>query len=328
MKKIDVILLKILVFSLILFVFSVIFSTEKRNSPKSLESSILNKKYATDIKKIEIEQMGDTEQAEIVTLTSYGKLWTVSDANQAIISRANEKSIHSFIETAVKIRKFYAISSKNTDFSGESNTDNFFMRVSFFVSDADAVSEIYFGHETALTDRIYLSSSVSPHIYETQNDFHQFLTTDVNYWSERAILPEIEQPVKLVFEDFTGSYSAKTVLDEKSEQFLSKIDALRSVRHGILFDGDFLERNENRAGAKRISRLTAFDGNGRIVQIDFFEHTTQSESGEEEKSCFYKKSVLPSQLDTQEIAFAFYSQNAVYELSLWTYGRICSIISP
>ena len=66
--------------------------------------------------------------------------------------------------------------------------------------------------------------------------------------------------------------------------------------------------------------------------IDSAENTLSTTAGKNQSpesapSYYYKKSVSPSQIDSQETAFAFYSENAVYEISSWTYERIKSVFT-
>ncbi|MBR4322686.1 DUF4340 domain-containing protein, partial [Treponema sp.] len=205
-------------------------------------------------------------------------------------------------------------------------------------------TKIHFGLSNSLKNRIYFRSEGKKTVYESQNDFEQYLNTDINYWSEGEIIPEITNPVQIslvirespaLSQESGSQKSGKITLDEKSENFAQKSRTLISLRHGAI-------TGEKQSSLKRLSTLQIHDGSGRIARIEFFEKmdafidsavnplsTTEgkNQSPESASSYYYKKSVSPSQIDSQETAFAFYSENAVYEISSWTYERIKSVFT-
>ena len=324
MKKIDRLLLKLLAASAILFLFSLAFSNKGKSAQKSVESAILNQKYKNEVAEIEITEK-DEAGSESITLAQHGDLWLLTkkdeSTNSEFCTLADKKIINSLIENAIKIRKVYTISDRTADYDslglGEKNATT----LTFRKNDGTLFTKVHFGHADSLKNRIFIRSERSKTAYECENDFQQYLTTKTNYWSEGEIFSEIKNPAKitLILNEGSEASAQKTlVLDEKSDNFTSKAHALLSLRHGTILS------EEVTTNAIKIAELTAQDGNGRIARIAFFEKTENAFGEEAEQSYFYTKSVTPSEIDSAETRFAFYSEHAAYEISAWTFVRIKS----
>ena len=331
MKKLDKLLTKILIFSIILFTFSIIFSKKEKSSPKPVESALLNPKYKNEVSEIEIQI---PSQNGAITLKKQGDFWLLvkneGKGTAEIRTFADKKLVTSFIEKTSEIRRLYQVSDRESDFEGLETSDNTGITANFSGNNSKMYTKLHFGSTNSITNRTFVRSEGSKITYETENDLSQFLTTDTNYWSEGEILPgDILKRTKLVEMSFEEK-SVKSTLDEKSENFVSKSGTLLSLRHGsIKSEEDFLSimqgQNPNPAAI-----LNAQDGSGRKIRIEFFEYEEENHSDSEReaaskdfsKSYLYKKSVIPSPAETQENAFAYYSENAFYEISAWTYDKI------
>ena len=329
MKKIDKILFKILIAAIFIFVFSMIFSNKAKNAPKAIESAILNPSHKNEVGLIEIEETSENGNDKI-RLKKQGDFWllfkTDDDGKSEICSFADKKIINALLENASKIRKIYKIGDiKNNDSFIINNIShkNEKFSIAFYQNDSRLYTKVQFRDENSLKNRINFRSEGSKIIYECENDFHQFLNTGTNYWSEGEIFPEIENPVEIKFlKNERSEVSGRKifVLGEKSENFSSKSRMILSLRHGKISNckGEIFNS---------FAKLTIQDGSGRIANIEFFEKSMQNEKTIEspEFEFFYKKNIIPSEIDSQENAFAFYSENAIYEISAWTYEKIKSL---
>ena len=319
MKNLDKILIKFLILSLILFVFSLFFSKNGKNTPKAIDSAILNPKHSSEISQIEIN-VPYQEDGSII-FKKQGNFWLLEKdlpSGEKIISQADSAIIESFIKNSSKIRKLYKVSDKSSDYESFSVSENSGIAVSFAGKNSKMYTKVHFGHSDSLKNRIYFRSEASKITYECENDFQQYLTTETNYWSEGKIIPEIKNPVQISFkinESSVGQPPKATTLDEKSASFSTKSKALLSLRHGKIWPETTIN-SEN-----YISTLTVQDGSGRIAKLDFF----KIQKGDDE-SYFYRKSIQPSPVDSQENTFAFYSEKAAYEISAWTYEKIMQTI--
>ncbi|MBR1536726.1 MAG: DUF4340 domain-containing protein [Treponema sp.] len=294
MKKLNILLLKIFLLSLLFFIFSLVFSTEERSKQKADESALLNPGHKNKVGFIEITKASENEA---ISLKKQGDFWLLikkTDGGQnQTCTYAEAKIVNSLLENAAKIRKIYKISGNQKDFERLKLSQNNSVSINFQKNDGEAFSRLYFGEENSLKNRIYFRSGLSENAFETENNFSQYLNCDINYWAAGEIFPEIKNPVN----------ASKEIL---------------SLRHGkILENGEDIV-----AKGRAVWTLIVQDGNGRSVKLDFFEKTGLLESGEAEKSYFYKKTISPSEIDSGENIFAFYSENAVYEISEWTYERL------
>ena len=355
MKKIDRLLLKILAASAVIYTISVIFSNDKKNAEKPVESAILNPKYKNEVREIQIQKNSGGETEEI-TLKKRGDFWLLEkdfpEAEEAakspgekITAISDGKIIESLIEKSTKIRKMYKISDNDKNYRSFGLSDGSAISVSFLKNDGSLYTKIDFGYADSLTNRIYLRSLISETVYATENEFSQYLTTDSNYWSEGEFFPEIKNTVKIslelkktesqkslkesaldekirssmlksVIEENPSETAQKIVLDEKSPDFAEKSRKLLSLRHGKVrpqsaLDSSFL-----------IATLTVEDGSGRISVVDVFEVSGEVEPAAGENSYFYRKRIVPSPADSNETAFALLAEDAVYEISGWTWGRL------
>ena len=319
MTRQNKLLFKVLLVSVLIFAFSLIFSKKDRNAAKSVESAILNPSHKSEVSLIEIE----TGESGAITLKKQGDFWLLSkegEKGQAICTIADSKIINSLIENAAKIRKLYAISEKFSDYERLGLTENLSTSISFLKNDSNLYTKVHFGYSDSLKNRIFLRSESSKAAYECENDFHQFLTTQTNYWSEGEIFPEIENPVKITLKINEGSEVSpeKTLtLDEKSPNFDQKTGSLLSLRHGNISEPKDNSHEETGKSGKSKAILTIQDGNGRIARLTFY--------ALQDGSYFYTKNVTPSEIDSQETRFALYSEKAAYEISEWTYKRIISL---
>lgn len=319
MKNLDKILIKFLILSLILFVFSLFFSKNGKNTPKAIDSAILNPKHSSEISQIEIN-VPYQEDGSII-FKKQGDFWLLEKdlpSGEKIISQADSAIIESFIKNSSKIRKLYKVSDKSSDYESFSVSENSGIAVSFTGNNSKMYTKVHFGHSDSLKNRIYFRSEASKITYECENDFQQYLTAETNYWSEGKIIPEIKNPVQITVkmnESSVGQPSKTITLDEKSASFSIKSKALLSLRHGQIWSETTIN-SEN-----YISTLTVQDGSGRLAKLDFF----KIQKGDDE-SYFYRKSIQPSPVDSQENIFALYSEKAAYEISAWTYEKIIQTV--
>ncbi|WP_407429369.1 hypothetical protein [Treponema sp.] len=278
-----------------------------------MESAILNPKFKTSVKKILIQTKNSNGHEDSIEITKYGDIFIVSKPYMSISTTADTKIITSLIEKSTDILTMYKLSEKESDFNSFFGSKTGVTEISFLNQNDSSLSTILFGTTDNLKNRITIKSKDSNVIYETEDKFSQYLTADINYWTEGDIISEINNPVELKFEEaLTGSQASltKIKIDEKSKDFIQKSKTLLSLRHGKLHTKTELEE------LQKIAFISMQDGNGRIVKLDFFKNT---------EGCLYTKTVIPSEIDSQESAFAFYSENAVYEISEWTYRRIKEI---
>jgi len=327
LTKLNNFLLKILLASILIFGLSLIFSRNEQSAPKALESALLNPKYKGEVNMITIQAQEESVSTNKkgnsqITLKKQGDFWLFSkfteESNEEICAIADTKIVDSLLEKAASLRSLYKITDREKDYLSLGLSENAESTLSFSKNNDKLYTKIHFGVSNSLKNRIYFRSEASKITYECENDFQQYLTTETNYWSEGKFIPEIKNPVQISFkmnEGSVGQPPKATTLDEKSSSFSTKSKALLSLRHGQIWSETTIN-SEN-----YISTLTVQDGSGRIAKLDFF----KMQNGDEE-SYFYRKSLQPSPVDSQQNIFAFYSEKAAYEISAWTYEKIIQTV--
>ena len=323
MTKLNNLLFKILLISAAIFAVSLVFSKKERSEPKAIETAILNPSHKSEVNLIEIQS--DENGTGTITLKRQGDFWLLSKKGEnesEICTIADSKIIGSLLENAGKVRKIYKITENESDYSSLGISKSPGTTIVFSQNHDRVYTKVQFGYSNPLKNRIYFRSEASKTVYETENDFHQYLTAQTNYWSEGEVFPEIKNPVQITLktnESSVVSARKSFSLDEKSPDFLKNSHTLLSLRHGEI------QSEATVANSKKIAAITIHDGSGRGARLDFFEKTEIPSNGESEKSYFYTKSVTPGEADSQETRFALYSEKAAYEISSWTYERILSI---
>ncbi|MCR4821692.1 MAG: hypothetical protein K5873_02330 [Treponema sp.] len=313
MKKKDRILNIILLSSFFIFILSIIFKNGEKSAPKSIDSAILNPKNIESVNLIELSHSRQGKASSIF-LKKQGDFWLFyGEEGKETVTFADSKMVKSLIENSSQIRKIYPISAKREDFFSLGIEEGQTFTLNFLESEGKILTKVNFGKTDSLKNRIYFSSCLESMAYECQDSFSQFLTLDSAYWAEGQIFPEIKNSTAITFTENNKVFS----LDEKSQNFSSKNQSLLSLRHGKTFNSEKIK------GMVKKTSLTIQDGNGRISRLDFY----QSSANEEESSYYYIKSIKAGENESQENTFALYSENACYELSLWTYGKIQSLFN-
>lgn len=319
MQKLNKRLVKLLILSAALFVFSIFFSNKGRNAPKSTESVLFNPKYLNETDSVIItvkKESGD----EVLTIKKEGDFWLLKKQDEKgneLCTFADIKLVSSFFERLCEFRKLYKVSDKEKDFSALATDENNALSISFTNRSGKDFPSLYFGHQNQITGRIFLRSGESKTTYESQNNLSQFLTTDLNYWAEGEILSGINNPLTITLSQGESSKA----IDEKTEGFEAKKRSLLSLRHGKIISEKALEEILDKGKMFADSFFKAQDGSGRIAVLTFF----KAEEGGE--SIYYTRKVTPSPAESSENTFVLYSENCAYEISEWTYHKIISIFN-
>ncbi len=315
MNKTERLLIKFLIPSAIIFTLSLIFPTGKKNAQKTVKSAILNPKYKDDLSEIKITVSNDS-----ILIKKYEDLWLMTKKNgdEETSTLADSAIINSLVEKAIKIQNMYKISDKKSNFDALKVTESNSTSISFIGKDNKLYTKVHFGYKNSLLNRIALRAENSNSVFEAENLFDQYLNCDINYWADGLILNEASNPLYITFSD--EKTDLKT--SETNASFSETKKTLTSLRHGrILHKGDLKNMSFE-------SKLIMQNGDGRIVKIYFYKENASKIRGtkteNDEGSYFYTRSFIPSPLDSKERAEALKKDDALYEISSWTYERIKS----
>lgn len=206
---------------------------------------------------------------------------------QGIYTYADTKTIENLISNLTKLRNLYKISDRIDAKVSLNLTDDTARIVTVIDNRGNSVSKLYFGFDDSLTSRINTSTERGKVSYETEDDISPYLKTDLNFWT----IPEIFFAVK-----------------NPSNLSLSKNDlhTLKSLRHGKIHSSIKLPVDCTRVNSVLIK------GQYNISQkIDFYFHQTVDG---------------PEYFYTQNIEPEIINNNAVFEISQWTYDRITKLL--
>lgn len=276
--------------SFFIFLFSIFFSKSEKSSPKSLQTALLNPNYKESVSKITISSKNNS-----IYLEKKSDFWF---ANNSVL--VDSKLVETLISNSFKIRDVFKISENESDFEKLelSNLNSVFIE---FSDNEKSFSKIYFGISDSLSNRIAFRTEQKTEAYETENNFSQFLTFDLNYWSAGEIFYEIKNPqtIKLTLFNEDNSIQKSKSFNSSDENFSSISHDILSIRHGSI------SLNENKIDLKKIAVLECHDGDGQISIIEILKN----------KNDYFVKNKIKKNL----------CDNSLYEISEWTFKKITEI---
>lgn len=224
---------------------------------------------------------------ELLTLRKQENYWTCEKSG--IYTFADTKTIENFTAYLTKIRSMYKISDSKDAKIDLKLTEDSAVIITIIDENSKILSKLYFGNEDALTSRIPVTTEKGKICYETQDDFSPYLKTDLNFWAVPEIFFAIKNPSNL-------NLSA------------SDLHTFQSLRHGKIFESTLIPVN-----AQCVKSITLYGQYDSSQRIDFYEYTARKEEG---KNYLYTLTVEPQ---------SFYN-NAIFELSSWTYDKIKELL--
>ena len=288
--------------SVLIFCISLFFAHSRSISPRPFLSAILNPSKEKKINKITIL----TDENERLELKKINSNWfaTLFNDEGATTARAENSLLESFVKKVAKIRPLYKISENPSDFSAFALKEN--AAVVEFFSDEERAIKVLFGLRDALSSRIFFRNDDKT-VFETEDDFSQFLTTSLDFWAcgefFSAITETDVQSVRFVAPEKQLDFKA----DASNDDFSSLAHSLLILRHGNVKNARFFGES------RLVATLFVFSGNGNAVKLEIFENA--------EKVHFSKKTEWGR--EGEEIV----AENAFYEMSDWTFEKIFSLFS-
>lgn len=207
--------------------------------------------------------------------------------NRGIKTFADKKTVSNFIKNLSKIRNMYKISDSLNGRIGLGLTEGSAQIVTVVGSNGKILSKLYFGASDSLSSRITVAAEKGKICYETEDDFSAYLKTDVNFWSIPEIFFAIKNPSNLKLSS-------------------ADLHTLLSLRHGKIYGANAFP--ENAVFEKSITLFGQYDS---LQRVDFYKSKAQ-----EGFEYFYSQTVEPQVV----------KDNAVFEVSSWTYERLQKIL--
>lgn len=222
----------------------------------------------------------------IISLKNENDIWSAEE--QGIHTFAEEKNIESLIKNLTKIRKMYKISDSLEAKIDLSLTQDSAKIITIIDNRGLVVSKLYFGLQTALTSRINLCTENAKVCYETEDNISAYLHTDIDFWTKPEIFFAVKNPSNLNIP-------------------AADLSTLLSLRHGKVL----LSQNVP-YGCTRIDSVTLIGQFNSFQTVDFY--SRKNDDGTDEY--FYIQHIEPETI----------TNNAVYEISGWTYSRLTTLL--
>ena len=207
--------------------------------------------------------------------------------NRGIKTFAEKKTVSNFIKNLTKIRNMYKISDSINGRMELGLIEGSSQIVTVVGSNGKILSKLYFGASDSLSSRITVATEKGKICYETEDDFSIYLKTDVDFWSIPEIFFAIKNPSNLKLSS-------------------ADLHTLLSLRHGKIYGANAFP--ENAVFEKSVTLFGQYDS---LQRVDFYKRKTQ-----EGFEYFYSQTVEPQVI----------KDNAVFEVSSWTYERLQKIL--
>lgn len=303
-KKVDLVLGLIIIFLSILALPKIILKNQGKNI-KSLETSLLNKKYLEKINSIYIGDSVDTlhfQKKGDIWLCIYGDLVFFADNN--LVSQ--------MLTNFSKTRNLLQISNRAENLSQYGLAEEEAFNISFFQEDLagnkNEFSSIFFGIENSDRTRIYLKTNRKNTVYSMENDLYQYFNTRLETFGLMELIPiqdskseSLVESIEIV--DFSKD-NFKTIKKIGDEDFSDLVHRLFSLRGATLFQEDILASDN----MKLLKSITAKTSKNTFYNIEIYSYTN-SISGVQ----YFVKTNF-SDKDS--------SVNYVMEISSWTKSRL------
>lgn len=295
-RKEDRILPCLCAVSFLFFVCSLLFPKADGSPPQPRTMSMLSPAGAEAVRAVSLSR-----GTRALLCARHDGVWIAEQDGRCAV--ADGKMLDSLVARLSKPRTVYKIADDYKSVMSHDLDEVLPFSLSFFDGDGNGLSEILFFASDFLTGRMSFASVRSKVLYESEDDVFSFLSADLNVWAAGEICAGIADPVLITF----SSPSASGSVAEGEEGFADAARELLGVRHGRIAEaGPF--------SAPPALEVAVHGGNGRIVRVRVF-----SEGGD----FFLSRMVVPSVVfDSGETAAGFLRENAVYEISGWTYSRL------
>lgn len=264
----------------------------KRNNPIPIQSALLNPKYHNDIAQIIIKSpkngsTSDTMNETELVLTKSDSIWVGSYQGAEVGIEhekwpASKETVENLITSSETILKMYKISDSVSHWNSFSVSEGQAFELLFVEANGTTISDLFFGLENPLTNRIAVRSGSKQTVYEVDNSFSTFLTTDDSFWCDPYLYPQ-----------------AVTGLSTSEEQSF--------LRHGKITTKSSINQNAF------IQKKKKDFGNGAEVVLSIFQ------SGDE--FCVVPV-FTASPACTNSEKECIFSLSYVYTISSWTYQKL------
>ena len=294
--------------AILLLTYAVSYSKKLSSTDKrvSVKSALVNPENKDKITSFTLQ-----DNNGLLNFQKKEGFWCLYEENENYSVPASNKLVEDFLNEMIKIHNMYKISdpnmSKKTDFSLDSKYFPAETQISFKYMLSDGRDyNLLFGNKDFSQANRYISAENNASVYEVENTFEPYLTTNVQNWSEPYIISQqvfgsiSEEDVQNV--DFNGKKNIKI-----------NVQKLLELRHGGLFSipsrlissVSFLDMSN------RTDEMNIYLGNKNFIDFAFVKIS-------DEAYC-----LIAAYYDSTKSEPVY---EAYMKISLWTYNKIKEII--
>ncbi|MFA6937498.1 MAG: hypothetical protein WCQ67_04640 [Treponema sp.] len=206
-KDKSIVFLQALLFVLVI-IFAVCIIVKKNGSKvESIETALVNPKYINNISEIEIRIPKDGNRSvpidktvttksvsieyENILLSNHGTLWTGKSSEQDGAEwPVSKTTVENLIGSSTNIIKMYKKSDNIKNWQSLSVTESTAKTLIFKGKDGSYISQLYFGVENPITNRVSVRSAARQSVYEMDQSIMNFMTTQSSFWCDPYLYPQ------------------------------------------------------------------------------------------------------------------------------------------
>lgn len=287
LNKTNLILWSLVIFSVFILLFSLIFS-DKNTSRKGVKTALLNNKYKDSLNEISI-----SDNKDCVELKKINDMWFVINNNNKL--PADSVKTEKFIGELLTLRNIYKIStSKNLNQFGLNSESSCI--ITYKTNENE--TKLYFGNHDFSQSFRFFKTEKNLNIYEIDTKLDVYLNSSVQNWTEPYLISKVinkDFSSDNVMRVFIQSDSGSKVYSDSNSEYVQKLSELRHT-------GFITNESKNKTATVKIEL-----GNKESLLIEIF--STEEDS---EFNCYVSY---------------YNSDNNLYlktgqKISSWTYNKL------
>lgn len=167
----------------------------RKNSPKAIDTALLNPGNISKIASITIKD-GKTNERSVILQKKNGTLWTgyCPETNVSSLWPCDIRTVVNFVTRLGSVISATQLSDNPESLENWNLDPAGCISVSITGTDGKTLSHILFGKTDPLTNRIAFKTAESNTVWSTADDFSVYLSTDESFWCEPLILPRFMYP--------------------------------------------------------------------------------------------------------------------------------------
>lgn len=156
-----------------------------------VESSVLNPKYVSEVSKIEVS-IPESGNRKNILMENDGGIWLgkCSVDDYSSVFPCDENTVKNLISVSSTVSKMFIKANSENHWKDLCVDDENAARIMFFGKDGNVLSELYFGVQDSMTNRIAVRSVASKVVYDMNDSIDTYLTASESFWVDPFLFPQ------------------------------------------------------------------------------------------------------------------------------------------